>query len=87
MYNEISRDALLISLSNIMSGLLATGHYLYDKPSDGDFSLEPDFKCGDYGEDWRAELDPHIDQRFVPHAEMHAKEILERFCKHINNEY
>ena len=69
-----------------MSGLLATGHYL-DQPSEPEYSLEPDFKCGDYGAEWRAELDPDIDQRFVPYAEMHAKEILERFCKHINHKY
>ena len=86
MINEISRDALLISLSNIMSGLLATGHYL-DQASEPEYSLEPDFKCGDYGKEWNAELDPDIDQRFVPWAEMHAKEILERFCKHINHKY
>ena len=85
MYNEISKDALLISLSNIMSGLLSTGQY-HDQP-DTDFSDEPLFKFYDFGEEWRAELDPEIDQRLVPYAEMHAREILERFCKYINHKY
>ena len=84
MYNEISRDALLISLSNIISGLLASGHYTQCTRDYFEEYESPKLKMYDYGKEWKSdneELDLGLTARYTPHVILEAEGILIKSLK------
>jgi benzoyl-CoA reductase/2-hydroxyglutaryl-CoA dehydratase subunit BcrC/BadD/HgdB len=60
----------IIPLSNIISGLLASGHFTYDT----EFQDEEFFKRHDFGENWREDHKGHplIYTRHVPEVLLEA---------------
>ena len=89
MINEISRDALLISISNIISGLLASGHYTECTQDCFEDNESPKLKMYDYGKEWKSdneELDLGLTSRYKPHVIIEAEEILSESLK-ITKEY